>query len=368
MRVGAVVVGALSLIAGAVLVMSCGSGEDPDTYVCYSDAACPLTMRCVDHQCVCGSFMLERCCSKVDDRPDGLCVKTCMPREFCRGAPELDAGADGSGGAGGVGGSGGLGGSGGSSGGGGVVEAECIADSDCPQPPDKRCGAGTCVNGACSLTVNVGPIASQVHGDCKQLLCDAEGNVVALNDPSDWYEDGRECTYNYCQDGEPKSDPIPSGSVCPVAGMGYCFEGECVECIQGLPGAEDCKDPSFTCDDRWCEPTNLCSDPQACGGLCQPCKIAHACSSDLDCESGNCASGMCQLPTCQDGKVDSEETDVDCGGPLCSPCPAGGWCVMPSDCESDVCVKGKCHAPACTDGKKNGNELGVDCGGSCDPC
>jgi hypothetical protein len=77
---------------------------------------------------------------------------------------------------------------------------------------------------------------------------------------------------------------------------------------------------------------------------------------------------MCQLPTCQDGKVDSEETDVDCGGPLCSPCPAGGWCVMPSDCESDVCVKGKCHAPACTDGKKNGNELGVDCGGSCDPC
>ena len=47
--------------------------------------------------------------------------------------------------------------------------------------------------------------------------------------------------------------------------------------------------------------------------------------------------------TCDDGKKNQKEEEIDCGGP-CKPC---------SDC---------------TDGVQSGNETGVDCGGSCASC
>jgi len=47
--------------------------------------------------------------------------------------------------------------------------------------------------------------------------------------------------------------------------------------------------------------------------------------------------------TCDDGKKNQEEEEVDCGGP-CKPC---------SDCN---------------DGIQSGTETGIDCGGDCTPC
>jgi hypothetical protein len=369
MRIRIFGAGVLSVIAGMLFLASCFDGPYAE---CYSDTACPRTMKCIAGSCLCESPTYEFCCSKLDDLPEDRCWHACMHWEQCReksawtdGVTGSTGGAVSSSGSGGVG---GAAGAGGSSGGGGVVEAECATDSDCPQPPDKRCGKGTCVMGACSLKIQMGPIASQVYGDCQQLACDGLGNVVEVADPSDYYEDSRPCTYDYCQGGEPKSAFVPDGNVCPGIDVGYCLQGDCVECIWDIPGASNCKSPGLECDERWCEPVNVCSAPDACGGFCKPCEIGVACNSDINCKSENCAGGICQFPTCQDAKTDGQETDVDCGGPLCPPCSAGSWCLKPSDCESDVCVKGKCHAPACTDGKKNGSELGVDCGGPCNPC
>ena len=50
------------------------------------------------------------------------------------------------------------------------------------------------------------------------------------------------------------------------------------------------------------------------------------------------------VPTCDDGIMNGDETDIDCGGTNCPACPT------------------------CDDGIMNGNETGIDCGGDCEPC
>lgn len=54
------------------------------------------------------------------------------------------------------------------------------------------------------------------------------------------------------------------------------------------------------------------------------------------------SSSSCRK-TCDDGKKNQKEEEVDCGGP-CEPCVR------------------------CDDGEQNGRETGVDCGGNCTPC
>ncbi|MGZ3456797.1 MAG: hypothetical protein ACXVEF_44740, partial [Polyangiales bacterium] len=73
------------------------------------------------------------------------------------------------------------------------------------------------------------------------------------------------------------------------------------------------------------------------------------------------------MPSCTNGLIDGDETDVDCGG-SCGKCDPGRGCASASDCAGGVCSKGLCAAPSCTDGAKNGDETDIDCGGSCGPC
>jgi hypothetical protein len=114
----------------------------------------------------------------------GECVDTCPPEHACTTSP-----------------AGGLG-------------AGCDNDSDCPQPPDTRCGQGRCVEGACALEIKQGPIASQKYGDCKRRECDPNGMVIELDDPLDYYDDGRICTTDYCKDG-PVTMALADGTACP---------------------------------------------------------------------------------------------------------------------------------------------------------
>lgn len=124
-----------------------------------------------------------------------------------------------------------------------------------------------------------------------------------------------------------------------------------------------------------------------------------SCDSVNDCPNVYtyvCRNGGCTLaddPSCQDGKKNKTETDVDCGG-ACTPCADNLSCSNNSDCMSGFCEKGKCSKKqcnsqkdckggngvimhgcgddgvcmTCSDGKKNGDESAKDCGGSCDPC
>jgi hypothetical protein len=74
-------------------------------------------------------------------------------------------------------------------------------------------------------------------------------------------------------------------------------------------------------------------------------------------------------PVCENGKKDSNESDVDCGGSSkCDRCVAGSKCTANRDCASSICTNGICTDPSCKDKIKNQDETGVDCGGHCLPC
>ncbi|MFC1685886.1 hypothetical protein ACFLZZ_02575 [Nanoarchaeota archaeon] len=45
---------------------------------------------------------------------------------------------------------------------------------------------------------------------------------------------------------------------------------------------------------------------------------------------------------CNDGILNQDESDVDCGGIACGPCSVGSVCYVSSDCSSGSCVKGSC--------------------------
>ncbi|HQY63501.1 MAG: SUMF1/EgtB/PvdO family nonheme iron enzyme [Myxococcales bacterium] len=69
---------------------------------------------------------------------------------------------------------------------------------------------------------------------------------------------------------------------------------------------------------------------------------------------------------CKNGKIDPNETDVDCGGPKCNRCADGKRCVGKEDCLGGFCDPSnkQCSSPTCSDGVKNGDETDVDCGGT----
>ncbi len=74
--------------------------------------------------------------------------------------------------------------------------------------------------------------------------------------------------------------------------------------------------------------------------------IARTCAVANDCESFVCVEGKC-VSSCQDAKLDDDETDVDCGGPACVACDEGLTCKVPGDCASGGCSAGRCDRPTC---------------------
>lgn len=243
----------------------------------------------------------------------------------------------------------------------------CAVDSDCDEvAPSPECGRGRCVDGACKLIIEEGPLSSQLYGDCKRRECDKGGNVVEIEDTSDFYHDGNECTIDYCDGSQPINSLIPNAVPCPLSGEGYCYEGACVQCVDSIPAAS-CQEAGLVCDGFYCESFALCN-AGACGGVCAPCGTGSPCGSATDCVSKSCPAGICALPSCSDGVKNDGETGIDCGFDTCGACPDGGGCQKPEDCNSSVCKIGKCQPPSCFDQTRNGGEEEIDCGGSCNPC
>ena len=104
------------------------------------------------------------------------------------------------------------------------------------------------------------------------------------------------------------------------------------------------------------------------GGTCDPCANGDACTVDTDCETQNCVNDICADPLCDDGVQNGDETDIDCGG-SCNACDDGEMCDVAGDCTSGVCNANVCDPASCTDSVQNGDETGVDCGGgTCPTC
>lgn len=345
---------AVGAVLGIVVTaMSCGTAEATyDSYgkpICEEDYDCyhgwlyePGT-RCIENRCVCPVEGDIQCCKK--DHEPGNCDYNCRSPSECEpgehGAPEDPP----------------------------PPPPECTTPAGCPGPPDKRCGSATCEEGKCGVVITEGPIDSQRAGDCKRSVCNEQGLVVEEKDLSDYYDDGAECTFDYCDDAL-ATNAVMVAITCPESGEGFCSGGACVECVTDLQ-CELTED----CSGGHCLPKNCINDvtdgtesDEDCGGKCAGCVPGKTCIFGTDCKSGVCVSGQCATPTCNDGAKNDGETDEDCGatckadGKLCA---AGKACKAGDDCASGVCWAGKCQAPTCTDAVMNGDEAGIDCGGPC---
>jgi len=114
-----------------------------------------------------------------------------------------------------------------------------------------------------------------------------------------------------------------------------CPEGRCTTAAP----ADHCRDRVRDADETDVD----------CGGSCQPCAAALACSAPADCQSRTCTANRCADATCSDGVRDGVESDVDCGGP-CAGCALDRSCAVDTDCASGVCdggvaSTGRCVAP-----------------------
>jgi flagellar basal body-associated protein FliL len=110
-----------------------------------------------------------------------------------------------------------------------------------------------------------------------------------------------------------------------------------------------------------------------CGGQCKKCSLGKSCNINADCQSNFCDPNTqtCEnSSSCNNGILDSGESDVDCGGP-CQPCAAGYSCTQDSDCQSNFCdptTKLCVNQDTCTNNIKDQDESDVDCGINCPPC
>jgi hypothetical protein len=323
----------------------------------------------------CGSsdFVVDRCSDVTDclHLPgtlcnSGFCACPGADEIFCIDAcrPIAECGSASSGGAGGGGGSGGVSG------------AQCKVAADCKQPGDPHCGTASCEAGVCALNLTpFSKIASQIRGDCKNLWCDGDGNLITIEDAGDVFNDGAQCTDDRCEARQPMSTFLLDGTKCSEDGGNVCSEGSCFECVAAL--GINCS-AGLACDGVFCVPPHCVNNvwdqgagetAKNCGGPCRPCDPGVTCNINADCFYGVCTGATCMGPTCSDGVRNENETGIDCGGPPpCPRCSAGQGCKASSDCLSDVCWAGVCEAPNCTDGIKNGDETEWDCGGSCGPC
>lgn len=199
--------------------------------------------------------------------------------------------------------------------------------------PQKCTGATACDVGMCEL------------GACKLgALCDDQNG----------------CTTDVCEPGNTCSHAVNDGGACKPSNV--CNVGKC--------------DASGTCKDTGvylnCDDNNFCTSDYCAwdkGGCVYDPSIFKGAPCTVDTVEGKCNSvGACDVPACDDGKKQEQETGVDCGG-WCGQCADGLGCALPADCSSSVCTNSVCATPTCNDQIKNGEEAAMDCGGGgCPGC
>ena len=113
--------------------------------------------------------------------------------------------------------------------------------------------------------------------------------------------------------------------------------------------------PTESCDDG--EMNQDETDVDCGGSTCDACRVGEMCDAESDCTTMLCDMGACQpLPTCDDGTMNGMETDVDCGGMMCATCDEGEMCGEDDDCSTALCDGGTCTTPVCGDGAVEGLE------------
>jgi hypothetical protein len=207
-----------------------------------------------------------------------------------------------------------------------AVVAECTGDGACDDGEPctiDRCVEGTCVHEALD---GEAPTELQTAGDCQRAICLA-GELTSAVDDEDLPVDGLVCTSDLCAEGTPQNIPLSGGTPCDQGDGKVCNgNGQCVDCFSNAD----------------------CTLPETCGGG----GTVEVCGcTPIQCDAVGLTCGFYPddgcgdvLP-CNNGALDGDETDVDCGGTVstCSTrCAAGKACALGSDCASGVCCDTIC--------------------------
>ena len=150
-----------------------------------------------------------------------------------------------------------------------VGEFPCTSAEECPAPPN-ACLLSACWDEQCVyVPAPEGslPEEAQVAGDCKELYCDGQGEIVASVAQRDVPgEDDNPCTDGICDVGTPRQAPKIAGARC---GEGICNGGGiCGVC---LPKESRCEGHAVTT----CGAEGQWSSPAACDEAAPRCHRAR---------------------------------------------------------------------------------------------
>ena len=164
------------------------------------------------------------------------------------------------------------------------------------------------------------------------------------------------CRYRVCVADACAFETAPILTACSEDGGTLCDgQGSCIQCTTetGCPGTDVCEQGQCvpaTCQNGILDPNETDVD---CGGDCQPCVNGLDCNSGEDCVSGYCDAGSCAPcsvhPDC--AAVANSWCDTTVNGGECVPqLPTGDLCEDDAQCISNHCpaLDGVCCDTACS--------------------
>jgi hypothetical protein len=232
---------------------------------------------------------------------------------------------------------------------------------------------GDCKQNVCDADGNVVDAADVAdvpadppNGDCKIKGCSPDGQIIDVDSPTDLPpDDDNPCTTEGCDGGTPFSQAVEDGTVCGAGGRcspaGNGFEGTPPdECQGGVCTAQPSTSCGlFVCDGATdacllaCQTSSQCVAGAYCSaGNCTPqVGLGSACSNGGDCNSTFCVDGVCCNTSCNGtcqqcdsaaalgvcvGVPSGSDPDAECAGALV--CDGAGQCAKPlgDTCASDL--------------------------------
>ena len=167
----------------------------------------------------------------------------------------------------------------------------------------QRCLAGQCTDQRC-LSGN-----EPTCGDITECMADADCEAAATSNCAK-----ATCQAGICFEDGGASATCPSGQVCDLT------QG----CVP---------DPNVCVEVSACDKTTECISAECVLEYC----IYENVPDETPCTNGACFSGICVPAACDDGRLNNDETDVDCGGSCPENCAEGKKCMADFDCISGVC-------------------------------